>query len=430
MNRSIRVILTLLALYFVTLAVSAVPLNSAQDVNTTGSSALYDNVILISWEGVQREHIKECLFRNELPNLARIIDEGTITELYLSTSSATKSGSAEMLTGYFDTFTGIYDDGNFQPIPEGYTILERVQKFGNDNGIVTGMVTADADNFGSKSPGTDIISGDEKGGATEAPFPHQGQPFHLTSKAITVWDGDKDRNAEEVTSRAVELINSNKDKPFFYFFHYTDPDKAGHQYGENSTEYNSAIRKCDEQLGQILTALESAGVENNTGVFVTTDHGFMEGGYWHFMDLNTWLATNTHRTLRWGHVVDLAPTIYRDLGIDYGQFSPPLSGTPLSSSAPTWQPLTTQPKYQENVPEEIARVIKAGGRICKRPGLEPKPTKTPKVTKKGAITTSTTNQPSSSTSISATLVKPYITPLSWGVYGMKRVSCMLIGPCR
>ena len=39
------------------------------------------NIILFGWDGAQRDHVKECLSRNELPNLQKLIDEGTFVEI-------------------------------------------------------------------------------------------------------------------------------------------------------------------------------------------------------------------------------------------------------------------------------------------------------------------------------------------------------------
>ncbi|MGD8501491.1 MAG: hypothetical protein PVJ86_12635, partial [Phycisphaerales bacterium] len=39
------------------------------------------NIILFGWDGAQRDHVNECLSRKELPNLQKLIDEGTFVEI-------------------------------------------------------------------------------------------------------------------------------------------------------------------------------------------------------------------------------------------------------------------------------------------------------------------------------------------------------------
>jgi hypothetical protein len=85
------------------------------------------NVILIGWDGAQRNHVKEMLSRNELPNLKRIISEGLFAEIDISGTTDTKAGWAEILTGYGPEVTGVFNNNVFQSIPEGYTVFERLE---------------------------------------------------------------------------------------------------------------------------------------------------------------------------------------------------------------------------------------------------------------------------------------------------------------
>ncbi len=39
------------------------------------------NIILIGWDGAQRNHIKECISRNELPDLEKLSSEGTLVAI-------------------------------------------------------------------------------------------------------------------------------------------------------------------------------------------------------------------------------------------------------------------------------------------------------------------------------------------------------------
>jgi hypothetical protein len=58
------------------------------------------SAILISWDGALREHVNDCLGRNQMPNLAQLIKEGRMVNIEVSGHvTDTRSGHAQMLTG-------------------------------------------------------------------------------------------------------------------------------------------------------------------------------------------------------------------------------------------------------------------------------------------------------------------------------------------
>ncbi|MHC4660540.1 MAG: alkaline phosphatase family protein [Planctomycetota bacterium] len=340
-------------------AACTIPLSSGEPGENPGSAVIGQktckNAILISWDGVQRNHLKECLYRKELPNLAALAEEGTITEIYLSTKTDTKCGHTVMLTGYVPEITGVFSNKVFRPIPEGYTILERAEKhFGTEN-IVTLMLTGKANHVGSKGPGVEGTKKKLRGVDGTEGLKHEGQPYHLTKKNIDVWDGDIARPATQVGPKTIKYLeqykNMDSDKRFLFFFHFSDPDHAGHAHGENSKEYNDAIITCDNWLGKIVEKLKELELYDETAIFVNSDHGFDEGGYGHNQAPYVFLATNACKNLRWGMQFDVGPTVLDVLGIDSAKFEPPLSGTPLTKQRSSWTPLVSEPPEQKQKPK-------------------------------------------------------------------------------
>ncbi len=84
------------------------------------------NVILIGWDGAQRNHVKECLSRGELPHLRKLSSEGNLVAIDILRTTDTKAGWAQILTGYEPEVTGVFSNSNFKPIPKGYTVFERL----------------------------------------------------------------------------------------------------------------------------------------------------------------------------------------------------------------------------------------------------------------------------------------------------------------
>lgn len=78
-------------------------------------------------------------------------------------------------------------------------------------------------------------------------------------------------NEEQATNHAMDIIK--KTKPNFLFIQLDHVDGAGHDFGFGSLEYSRAITKADFLIGKIISAVEDAGIINNTYIIVTADHG-------------------------------------------------------------------------------------------------------------------------------------------------------------
>jgi arylsulfatase A-like enzyme len=57
------------------------------------------------------------------------------------------------------------------------------------------------------------------------------------------------------------------------FIHFPTPDWMGHEHGWMSWQYLDVLRQDDQALGILLSALDYAGLRNDTLVIVTADHG-------------------------------------------------------------------------------------------------------------------------------------------------------------
>lgn len=71
--------------------------------------------------------------------------------------------------------------------------------------------------------------------------------------------------------RAIEFIKSRK--PTFTFIHLDHVDHAGHEDGHGTPAYYASVGVADQLIGQVLDAIEQAGIKNSTIVLVTADHG-------------------------------------------------------------------------------------------------------------------------------------------------------------
>ena len=272
------------------------------------------NAILISWDGAGGEHVRDSLAKGALPNLAALVRRGALVDLEVTGHSTdTKSGHAQMLTGYDPSVTGVYSNAKFGPIPRGHTIFERLQQaFGKR--LATIMVTSKGPNLGSLDPGAGLA-----------------EPFHLTRRDLTVWEGDRIRTARSVGERAVHHLARYASKGrFLLFVHFAEVDVAGHYHGEDSREYDKALADCDLWLGKTMAELKAQKAAERTLVYVTADHGFDKGTKRHTSATQVFLASNDPTVARAGEQRDVAPTVLSAMGVDLTKINPLLPGKVLT----------------------------------------------------------------------------------------------------
>ncbi|MCS7197104.1 MAG: alkaline phosphatase family protein [Candidatus Bipolaricaulota bacterium] len=268
------------------------------------------NVILISWDGVQRAHLWELREQKALPNLEALAAAGAALPMEIrGHATDTKAGHAEMLSGYGPQITGVFSNRRYQAIPDGLTIFERL-KARFDQQIATIAITGKRQNI-----------------------------IEILENALPEIDFALIRTINAARSGPIMLraLMALKDRAFFAFFHFSDPDHAGHAFGENSQEYSEAIKTCDLWLGRIVATLQELGILSKTLIYVTTDHGFDEGRKTHSNAPDIWLVTNdpTVAPPEDGIALqgDLVPTLLERFGFELGALEPPLPGRSLIKKA-------------------------------------------------------------------------------------------------
>lgn len=89
-----------------------------------------------------------------------------------------------------------------------------------------------------------------------------------------------DKHFSTEDSTAADFIRYIKTKkPTFGFVHFDHVDHAGHHDGHGTPVYYAAVAKADSLIGEVLQAIRAAGMEDNTLVFVTADHGGVGKGH-------------------------------------------------------------------------------------------------------------------------------------------------------
>jgi hypothetical protein len=325
------------------------------------------NIVVIGWDAADRSRTKGLLEKGELPNLAALIREGKLLDIdVVSGATDTKAGWAQLLTGYVPEKTGVYNNGRYEPIPEGYTVFERLETFfgpGNIDTVAiigkkfhvdhdppyrgtleewTAFVSKRLKEIKKTYPNVKIEPGQavyqeggrivEKDGRQIVEIP--GKPWYRASKHLGLWINGLEEN-EKVAERAIAELEKRKDHRFFFFIHFAQPDHRGHQFGENSEEFADGLKSDDKYSGWVINKLKALGLYENTIVYIIADHGFDKGKKTHLYAPFVFAGTNDPMVVRSkGTREDIAPTILKKFGLDLSKIEPKLDGYPFDMQAP------------------------------------------------------------------------------------------------
>lgn len=312
------------------------------------------NIILIGWDGAQREHVIQALEKDQLPTLKQLSKEGKLVKIDIEGTTDTKAGWSQILTGYYPAVTGVYSNSNYHSIPEGLSIGERLEKYFGDANIVTLAVIAKKGHVDNNAEQKIKLTDENRAKYEKLSRPKinkQGKKVKPDGKIIDI-NGDEyyfapgkphynmSKNTdlfenglvldEKVGKRTIELIEQNKNNRFFFFVHFAEVDHSGHKSGENSKEYNDALISNDLWTGKIIGMLKKLDIYNKTLIYATADHGFDEDQTTHGNAPYVFLATNAKNIIRDGRRQDIAPTILEAFGLDCNKIEPKLDGIPLT----------------------------------------------------------------------------------------------------
>lgn len=230
-------------------------------------------VIQISVDGLGSAHVQLLLAANQIPNLARLLNEGAGT-LNARTDydfSITLPNHTAMLTGrpvydkFGDNTTGHQWTNNSDPLPgqtlhtnRGFYIASAFD-VAHDNGLTTGA-------YATKSKFSLYdTSYNSANGAADATGADNG-PDKIDTNVVA------SGNSPAMMSALLDSLRANPTQ--YTFIHFHDPDSAGHASGWGSATYNAAVIAVDGHLGQLLAAIEqSPALAGRTTVILTADHG-------------------------------------------------------------------------------------------------------------------------------------------------------------
>lgn len=229
------------------------------------------NVILISIDALRADHVGSSGYpENTTPALDALAREGVRFENHIADASWTLPSHAALLTSRYPHNLGV--ETRYQKIPISANTLAEILK-----------------NRGYKTKG--IISFT----FVETLF-HFNQGFDDYDISNSFYLGEyRDKfykSSGDLTDKAIEWVEENKNDRFFIFLHYFDVhepynpqapyDKMFNSSNDSQMNlYDGEIRFTDSHIARLVAKVKELGLKENTLIIITADHGdaFMEHGY-------------------------------------------------------------------------------------------------------------------------------------------------------
>ena len=218
-----------------------------------------------------------------MPNLRRLVKEGaTADAMTVSNPSITWICHTTLSTGVTPRRHGVLFNGllvrhgAMPPVIEPWRDKAELVHVPTiyDAAFKAGLTTAQVDWVAILNSGTishEFLEIPKPDGAIERELVNAGV---VTTDEVR--DFMKDRNIVwrdwVWTQAGCHIIEAHK--PNLLLFHLLGTDALNHQYGPGSSASFSAYAYTDRLIGDLLAAVERAGLRDRATVIVTTDHGF------------------------------------------------------------------------------------------------------------------------------------------------------------
>ncbi len=240
------------------------------------------NILFISIDTLRRDHCSLYGYKlDTTPNLRVFASQSAIFDMAFSPTATTAPSHATMFTSLYPITHRLIKNG-LKLSPKHKTLAEILKMNQYQTAAVVSSFVLNA-KFGFAKGFDHYDDGD-----FEKP--------ESTAKT-QVWEGldvagGFERRADHTSQKVVEWLRTtrNPNKPFFLFVHYFDPHfpyyppepfysrydpkkKSADSIEKSIACYDGEIAFTDCEIGRILQMLKTIGVEQNTIVVITSDHG-------------------------------------------------------------------------------------------------------------------------------------------------------------
>ncbi len=230
------------------------------------------------------------------PNLDRMAAEGMKFTDFYSAASICSPSRAALLTGCYPPRVGItkvlFPSDKIGLNPAEVTIADLLKGRGYATACVGKWHLGHLPEFLPTRQGFDSYLGipysndmdGVKGKNRNLDYAWRNKDFSgwnvplMRDESIIERPADQRALIERYTQEAVRFIDEHKDRPFFLYLPHTMPHiplfvSDEFYVGDPQKAYKATIEQIDWSVGQVLSALQEAGVDRNTLVVFTSDNG-------------------------------------------------------------------------------------------------------------------------------------------------------------
>jgi len=256
-------------------------------------------VLGVLWDGTNANVLHRMAADGEAPNVARLISMGTalghgamagLPTVTLANHTSIQTGRLPghhgiLHNAWFDRRSGrqvitnspdTWSTAMQHVVPGVESLHHAVQR--HFDGCFTASVNEPCD-LGAGFSTFEFFRRGEIPPIPESPhgLPHTTERFVRPSKDYS-WGSVVDHMAVEQATGILSGHYRDVDYPVprYMFVNFTLTDAAMHAGGPHSEIAAAAVRDCDARLGDILAAVESAGLFDDTAFFLVADHGMEE----------------------------------------------------------------------------------------------------------------------------------------------------------
>ena len=209
------------------------------------------------------------------PNLARMAQEGVRCTNYVTAGPVCSASRAGYMTGRYGQRMGVLDVF-FPHATSGMDLSETTMaNMLKDRGYRTMCIgkwhLGDAPQYLPTSRGFDEYLG--------IPYSVDMHPrVMMQNTQVIEQEAPLDTLTERYTQRAVQFIEEAKKSPFFLYLPHSMPhipQGASARFRGKSEQglYGDVVREIDWSVGEILAAVKKQGLDSNTLVMFSSDHG-------------------------------------------------------------------------------------------------------------------------------------------------------------
>ena len=222
------------------------------------------NVVLVTLDTTRADHLGCYGYAGaRTPNLDAIARGGVLFAQAASVAPLTQPAHSSIMTGMYPTFHGVRINGNTALGQEQKTIAEALRERGYATGAFIGAFVLDG-----------------RWGLNQG-FQVYDDHFDLEKhKHLDL--GSVQRPANEVVDSALAWLEDRKREPFFAWVHlydphtpYEPPEPFLSQFGAGGMAglYDGEIAFMDQQLGRLVSWLQTNALDEKTVLVIMGDHG-------------------------------------------------------------------------------------------------------------------------------------------------------------